>query len=50
MVAQALYRLIGGGVYGDLRDWQSIIEWTAGYHLGPAVAQVRDEHRKSLAG
>ncbi|MEV5646703.1 flavodoxin domain-containing protein [Nocardia sp. NPDC052254] len=28
--ARVVYRLLGGGRYGDLEDWLSISDWTAG--------------------
>ncbi|MBJ8341240.1 flavodoxin domain-containing protein [Antrihabitans sp. YC3-6] len=36
-VSRIVYRLIGGGGFGDLRDWQAIARWTDG--IGAAVSR-----------
>ncbi|MEU1522190.1 flavodoxin domain-containing protein [Nocardia rhamnosiphila] len=44
--ARALYRLMGGGRYGDLRDWPAIIAWSTalGDSLGLPRARVTVIH------
>ncbi|MBF6235026.1 flavodoxin domain-containing protein [Nocardia farcinica] len=44
--ARLIYRLMGGGRYGDLRDWTDIRAWSAeiGNSLGLAPAQAAPPH------
>ncbi|MGW6621940.1 flavodoxin domain-containing protein [Nocardia sp. NPDC055002] len=34
--ARTMYRILGGGRYGDLRDWQAVREWST--RIGDALA------------
>jgi menaquinone-dependent protoporphyrinogen oxidase len=44
--ARTLYRLMGGGRYGDLRDWTAILDWTVniGQSLGLPKAKFTPIH------
>ncbi|MEV2226079.1 flavodoxin domain-containing protein [Nocardia vinacea] len=39
--ARTLYRLMGGGRYGDLRDWEAILAWTTGIAQSLGLPQAK---------